>query len=330
MRVLYNGKFSSFVPKKEYTKGMAERIVKTLEERSPEGQKIYETSMELSAGDKERIRPFINSDGDILDLGAGAGPITQRLRIWFPDSHVVALDQSGYMIKRLSQRFAGDPNVEVVQADAREFRRPKPFSTIVAISFFHEVFSGSNYNHEAVIETIKNAESMLEKEGRLIIRDGVQPEHEELYLRPITQFAVDRFQKFVAGFGKVRPVNYTIGNFHSDVFVQRGRAFQSDDVGKSLIEISSQSASEMFSKYFYAEENLPVELSEQFGIWTLREYQKILLECGFAIVHAETYALPWLIENHYSKDWEVFHLKDGVLSNAPYPPSTMLLVGEKQ
>ena len=85
----------------------------------------------------------------------------------------------------------------------------------------------------------------------------------------------------------------------------------------------------MFSKYFYKEENLPVELSEQFGIWTLREYQKILLEVGFVIKHAETYVLPWLLENRYTKDFEVYHLVNGVLSHAPYPPSTMLLVAEK-
>jgi SAM-dependent methyltransferase len=308
---------------------MSEKMIGGLEDRSQKGEEIYVESMEKSADDKEKIFPYVK-EGIIVDMGAGAGPVTERLLARFPGSKIVAADISFGMIKRLEKRFSGNLDVEIIRADARNFEYPKPVDTIIHISNIHEIFSANKYNHEEIIKTLSNDLERLKKGGRLIIRDGVQPEPETLYLKPLTNFACDRFLKFVEGFGKVRRVNYMIGRFQSDVFIQSGRrTFTDSDIGNSLIEISSQNASEMFSKYFYPEENLPVELSEQFGIWTLREYQKILLSLGFAIVHSETYVLPYLVDNHYSKDFEAYHLVDGVLSNAPYPPSTMILVGEK-
>jgi SAM-dependent methyltransferase len=308
---------------------MSEKMVRGLEDRTSKGEEIYIESMEKSADDKEKIFPYVK-EGIIVDMGAGAGPVTERLAVKFPDSKIVAADISPDMIDRLEKRFSGRANVEVVRADARNFEHPEPVDTIIHISNLHEVFSANGYNHEEIIKTLSRDLEVLKKGGHLIIRDGVQPEPEQLYLKPLNKFACERFLKFAEGFGKIRQVNYMIGNFKSDVFVQNGRrTFVDPDIGNSLIEISSQNASEMFSKYFYPEENLPVELSEQFGVWTLREYQKILLGLGYTIVHAETYVLPYLLDNHYAKDFEVYHLVDGVLGNAPYPPSTMILIGEK-
>jgi len=308
---------------------MTEKVIGVPGERSAQGKEIYIESMELSAPDKEKVFPYVK-DGIIVDAGAGAGPVTERLIKKFPGSRIIAVDVSQDMVGKLTDRFSDEKNVEVIKADIVDFKYPEKVDTMIFISTLHEVFSSNGYNHEVVIEALKNANESLKKGGRIIIRDGVQPEAEQLYLKPLSKFACDRFSEFVRGFRQVRDVNYMIGDFHSDVFVQSGRRdLRESDIGKSLIEISSQSASEMFSKYFYPKENLPIELSEQFGVWTMREYQKILLEAGFHVVHSETYVLPYLIENHYSKDFEVFHLVDGILGNAPYPPSTMILVGEK-
>lgn len=309
---------------------MAETPGGVLEERQGSGQEIYVKSMELSADAKAaEIFPWVKP-GTIVDMGCGAGPLTMRLNKQFSESKILGVDLSEDMVKRLEVRFAGNEKVEIIGADVKDFRYKEPLDTIIFASNLHEIFSFGGYNHENVIATLVNAHAQLNKGGRIIIRDGVQPEPEQLYLKPLTEFACDRFSKFVKGFKQVRDVNFAIGNFHSDVFVQNGRRnFIGSDMGKSYIEISSQNASEMFSKYFYAEENLPVELTEQFGIWTLREYKKILTDIGFDIKHAETFLLDYLVNTHYAKDFEVFHLIDGVLSNAPYPPSTMLLVGEK-
>ena len=306
---------------KGYTLSMTAetKLQSALEERSGEGQKEYVGSMEKSAIAKaDEINPWIFDQGAVLDYGAGAGPLTDILSKRHPGRLFVPVEFSGDMVRRMESRFSGRSNIEIVQADMKNFQYEKSFGTVIAASAFHELFSFNGYDHRVVMETLKNLyeNPKFLHGGRLIIRDGVQPEPETLYLKPLSQFACDRFTKFVDGFKKVRQVNFMIGNFTSDVFVQTGRReFETEDVGKSLIEISSQNASEMFSKYFYKEENLPIELTEQFGVWTLREYQKVLLNIGFTIKHADTHTLPWLIENVYSKDFEVYHLVDGVLSS---------------
>lgn len=311
---------------------MKEKITPELQEREGFGQEIYVNSMELSGPKKlEEIMPWIK-EGVILDLCAGAGPITDLLAGEFPESKVVAVDLSSDMVRRMKIRFEGRPNIEVLEGDVTTFSYENPFDTAIFISGLHEVFSFGGYNHKLVIGTLQNLYNnpKFGAGGRLIIRDGVQPEPETLYLKPLTQFACDRFEKFIEGFRAVRNVNFMIGEFQNDVFVQTGRRyFEPGDVGNSLIEISSQSASELLSKYHYAETNLKTELSEQFGIWTLREYRRILENIGFTVRHAETFLLPYLLENHYNKDWGIFKVKEGTLTPSEFPPSTMLLVAEK-
>ncbi len=298
-------------------------------ERSLEGQEIYVSSMEKSAQEKLRVFPYVKS-GIIVDMGAGAGPVTELLTHKFGDSKILAVDIAPTMVRRLKERFQGNPKVEVIEAKAEGFSYPTEVDSVLFVSTLHEVFSFNDYSHEEVIQTLARTKDLLKKGGRLIIRDGVQPEEETLYVRPIHPDAYRRFLKFVKDF-KVRPLVYALGTWRGgDSFVQhKPKDFDEFVMGGFYIEMHSQDVSELLSKYFYNEANWPVELSEQYGIWTLREYQKILLEIGFAIVHAETYVLPYLLQNHYSNDFEVFKLNNGGLTKAPYPPSTMILVAEK-
>lgn len=301
-------------------------------ERVGKGQEIYVNSMEMSALDKARVFPYVKPDikpGIIVDMGAAAGAVTALLADRFSGSEILAVDNSVDMIARLGQRFVGTPNVEVIKANVPTFSYLKKVDTILYISVLHEIFSSAGYSHQAVIDTLQNAYQLLKDGGRVIIRDGVQPEQRVLYLRPKHERSYKRFHRFVVDF-KVRPIVFTQGTFHNDIFVQHEpRDFTEFEQDNFLIEMASQDVSELLSKYFYPEINWKAELVEQFGIWTLREYQHIFLELGFVIVYAKTYVLPYLLETHYSKDFEVFELANGQLARAPYPPSTMILVGEK-
>lgn len=296
-------------------------------DRSQKGQEIYVESMEKSALDKTRILPFVKQ-GIIIDMGAGAGPITYLLSNNFPNSKIIAVDNSDDMINRLKKRFL-DTNIEIVQSDARDFKYSEPIDTIILISTVHEIFSFNNYSHQGVIETFQNIKHQLKKGGRLIIRDGVQPEDEILYISPKNEGTYRRFFKFSESF-RVRPLIFYEGTFQKDSFIQhRSKNFEDFYKNKFFFEMHSQDVSELLSKYFYAEENWVVELKEQFGIWSLREYQRILIELGFYIVYAEAYVLPYLYKNYYSKDFNLFKLESGLLTKTQYPPSTMILVAEK-
>lgn len=297
-------------------------------ERSSQGQDFYISSMEKSAKEKTRVFPFVR-EGIIVDMGAGAGPVTELLTQKFPQSRIVAVDYDDDMIARLQGRFQNNPRVKIVKADARDFSFPEPVNTLLFVSVLHEIFSFTNYSHQTVINTLKNAYHFLAPSGRLIIRDGVQPEQENLYLKPKHQEAYNRFFRFVQDF-KVRPMVFNLGTFQQDSFVQQpAKDFAEFVKGSFYIEMHSQDVSELLSKYFYPEVNWVAELKEQFGIWTLREYQHVLIELGFHIVYSETYVLPYLLENHYTQDFEVYKLENGQLIRSSYPPSTMILVVEK-
>lgn len=297
-------------------------------ERSKKGQEIYVFSMEKSSPDKKRIFVYVK-EGIIADMGAGAGAITEELNKSFPRSKILAVDLSPDMIGRLETRFSANKNIEVIKADIANFNYPEKLDTIIFISALHEVFS-TRYSHEDVINTLENAFESLGRGGRLIIRDGVQPEQETLYVKPIHQESFEKSLKFFDSF-KVRPMVINQGRFKGDSFIQSKAENFSDFNGKDMLfEMHSQDVSELLSKYFYSQENWSVELAEQFGIWSLREYQSMLIDVGFVISHAETYVLDYLMENHYSKDFQLFKLNDhGLVVPADYPPSTMILVAEK-
>jgi SAM-dependent methyltransferase len=284
--------------------------------------------MAKSGPDKARIIPYVKP-GLIIDAGAGGGIVTELLRRAYLDSTVRALDLSDDMIKRLTEKFKDDPKVIPVKHDIINYDPGEPVDTYVHTSNLHEV--GSFAGREAIIATLRNEYKHLKEGGRVVIRDGVRPPDEVVFVKAKTDFGADRFVKFIEGFKKVREVEYSTGTFDPDTLEWKADAKGAKIIpGKTFIRFEHAfDASEMFSKYHYPEVNLPVEFSEEFGMWNLADYKNLLIDLGFKIVHAEEYLIPYLLENHYSVDYDYFHLVGGVLSNANYPSSTMILVGEK-
>ena len=54
----------------------------------------------------------------VLELGSGTGPITQVIvEKARPDCRILAIERDPDFVKRLQERFAGVPNVEVIEGD---------------------------------------------------------------------------------------------------------------------------------------------------------------------------------------------------------------------
>jgi len=66
----------------------------------------------------------------VLDLGAGGGAITARLAE--AGARVIAVERDPRMAARLRRRFAGEPNVRVVEADLRQVKLPRREFLVVA------------------------------------------------------------------------------------------------------------------------------------------------------------------------------------------------------
>lgn len=71
----------------------------------------------IALGHEVLERLVLNGDEIVLDAGAGTGAISQALAERLPEGHVIALDAAPQMVEHARERFAGTPNVEVVQGD---------------------------------------------------------------------------------------------------------------------------------------------------------------------------------------------------------------------
>ena len=70
----------------------------------------------------------------MLDLGAGGGVITGALAA--AGARVRAVELDGAALRQLRSRFAGEPRVEVVAADATQVRLPdEPFAVVANLPF---------------------------------------------------------------------------------------------------------------------------------------------------------------------------------------------------
>jgi len=282
---------------------------KEIYDRGKEGFAAYAKSMDASQQEKAKILPYIKP-GKIAEMGCGNGAVLELIANTFSDSKVIGVDVSDTMLKMSSERDYKNKNVTLVQDDIKKKLFPdNSLDSIVYCSVLHEVYSYSGYSEEALKETLKNAYDMLSPGGRIIIRDGVKPEDGYLFMKFKNEKTEERFKRFAEEFGP-----------HKIAYEKTGQGY--------LLE--SKDAMEFLSKYIY-EKNWAIEVKEQFGIYTPKEYAQELEKTGFKIIHNESYLIPWLKETHYEKDVELYRNNKitGEFERAKYPDSTMILVAEK-
>lgn len=277
-------------------------------DRGEKGFETYSQGMEKSAVEKAIILPFVK-EGNILEVGCGCGTVLELLSRYQPESRVYGTDISNTMLKKSKERKYTNNNISVIKADAREqLFKEKTLDTIIFCSVLHEVYSYSSYSLKSVEDTIENAYKMLKPNGRLIIRDGVKPEEKTVYMSFKKEDVKKKFYRFAEEFGPYR-ICYS--------------------EEKDLVSLKKHDAMEFLSKYIY-DENWDIEVKEKFGLLTREEYCKMIEKKGFKIINSESYLIDFLKETHYEKDVELFEKdKNGNLTKAEYPDSTMIIIAEK-
>jgi SAM-dependent methyltransferase len=285
--------------------------------------------MNASVSDKAKILPYIQS-GNILEIGCGNGTVLEMISEFSPGSSVYGVDMSAQLLGLATQRkYKGD--VHLYCCDAKKLKRiddaPKKFDTIVFCSVLHEIYSGflanstvSNTLDDALNKTIGFIKDMcntyLTENGRLIIRDGVKPKNEMVYVDFHNPEQKDIFFQFVDDFSPFKiEFNY------------------SSSTGK--IRINSSHLFEFLTKYFY-EKNWNIEVTEQFGWVDFQKINELLtsysMYCGsfngqqsfLNHVHSESYTLDFL-EDKWNNDFTMT-----TTDNQPYMPcSTMIYVAQQ-
>jgi trans-aconitate 2-methyltransferase len=101
----------------------------------------------------------------VLDAGCGSGRVTAELLARLPGGHVVAVDASREMVAEATERFAGEPRVEVLQADLLAPLPVEPeVDAILSTATFHWI-----RDHDRLFA---NLASVLRRGGRLSAQCG--------------------------------------------------------------------------------------------------------------------------------------------------------------
>lgn len=287
-------------------------------ERNENGFKIYVESMTKSTDDKAKvILPLVRkslklSTGDILDLGAGGGSLSRELFNLAKEFGVklTVVDADHRMIEILKEKFAKQPEINVVLANALDFELGHSFAVAVCSSFLHEIFSERG-NLDDIRQVLKNIWNHLLPGGTLVIRDGIKPvpENEQIIIKPLKPQISQKLERFFA--------SYKYLDEHPQL------------KNRSSVPMARKLAYEFAVKYQYPEINWKAEMSEQFGFWTEKEAQNVLRETGFTVIYAKKYLLDYF-KKLFTKDFELLKQKGKKLVKIRYFNTHLVIAAKKR
>jgi SAM-dependent methyltransferase len=136
------------IPPAEFDDSDAELsdVLRTLEEADNYADWIYRL-----------IQPYLGEH--VLEIGAGHGELTERLR---RNAQVTATDLSKRCVDELALRFAGSPEVEVLQADVAALgAEDRLFDSVVLINVLEHIDDDAN--------ALADLRSVLKPGGRLCV-----------------------------------------------------------------------------------------------------------------------------------------------------------------
>ena len=110
----------------------------------------------------DRSRPYLGRR--VLDVGAGLGTFTELAA---DGREVVALEPEAAFATDLRKRFAGRPNVQVVEAEADELEESEPFDSVICFNVLEHI-----PDHEGAL---RQFHSRLASGGHLLLLVPAHP-----------------------------------------------------------------------------------------------------------------------------------------------------------
>ena len=293
---------------------------------------------------KNAIQP-----GKIVDEGCADAALLALVAQDFPDSDLIGIEITGEFMARCQERQrAGDFGGTFVYFHQRNIMHPvfEPGSidTTICNSTVHELWSyGEGAASVHTYFTLKYKQTA--RHGRLIIRDVVGPPNKEeliyMWLNQKDGRNEDVFQTFEQATDLAAYLQgvSTYGRFlrFARDFRGEGVAYQEKEIaGEMYIHLPKQDAAEFISKKDYID-NWASEMQEAFAFWDFEQWKTALQQTGFHILEnpntpaksSRTYTNPWIVENRYNSKVTLWQIVEGTLQPLPYPPTNIILIGQK-
>lgn len=226
----------------------------------------YLKTMNESLSKKAKILEYVTGKS-ILDVGPGGGALMDLINEKLPEVDVVGIDISANVIEELTRKKERENKKwSVVKGDALELEKYFPvgkIDTIIYSSIIHELFSyisfnGKKFNHETIKASLTSAFNILPVGGRIIIRDGIMTEDKE----------AKRIIKFK------NKDDLTILDRYCHDFEGRKITYKKTADNEVMMKIND--AMEFLYTYTWGENSYSLEVKEQFGYFTPKEYVRFI------------------------------------------------------
>ncbi len=271
----------------------------------------------------EDIRPFV-VEGKVVDVGCSTGSLVRLLSKEFNESDVIGVEATRRFYEFCRSQEYPNPNVFFYRRNITDQNfKENSINTFIYSSILHEIYS--YINEEVLHAVLKNSFSQLAPGGHVIIRDVVGPEDPDkevyMWLReddgglegdPHTLSTYAKFFRFTKDF-LPRKISY-----REEIIDE-----------KKYICLRLQDAYEFMSKKNYTD-NWDSEMHEEFGFYSFSKWQSLLRDIGYDIAQgSRTFLNPYILEHSYKDVVALFVRHGETLRPEPYPPTNMVLVGEK-
>jgi hypothetical protein len=105
---------------------------------------------------------------------------------------------------------------------------------------------------------------------------------------------------------------------------------------RRYVVLSLKDAAEYIAKKDYTD-NWQSEAHEEFTFWSFSEWKAALSAAGFDVLEnpnepakgSRVYTNPWIVTNRFEGKVALYRMVDGRLETIPYPPTNIVLVGQK-
>jgi SAM-dependent methyltransferase/nicotinamide mononucleotide adenylyltransferase len=246
--------------------------------------------------------------GHIVDKGCGTGKLLVELSRLFPTSRFSGVDLSREFLRLCDENTYATDDVSLVFGNVIDVCVPAgSATTVIFSSVMHEVHSYTGYQPNEIERALQNAAIELAPGGRVLVRDGVSPQPDTWRLELLTEPTRQTFERFAREFRQGRGVAFT-------------------RVSDSIVELSSHDANEFLCKKDYLT-NWHIEVHEEFGPLTLRQWGQALGRAGFEPVHLEETRNPWIVKHRYEGTVRVTDREGKPLS---WPATNCVVVGTKR
>jgi len=132
----------------------------------------------------------------ILEIGCGAGELTEILLESKADMDITCIDLSEPYLKVARKRFAGTDRVEFVKQNGEDFKSKAKFDLIISGYLFHELPLAAR------IRVMENSRKLLKRGGRIVAMDSLQMGDSPQFDWALKQFPKDFHEPFYTNYTK--------------------------------------------------------------------------------------------------------------------------------